>query len=160
MLLVAGGQKAVDVDAFRATLADYTMLPRKLAPVLAWPVVLIELILGIVLLAGYVPRLGLVVAAALFALFSLVVAAEVKRGNKVGCGCFGGGTGAISWHLVMKDLLLAVAALAASASAPLLSGRFSFGSIGWVASAVTAASLVIAYATTATALRVLQRRIQ
>ena len=160
VLLVAGAQKALDVAAFRATIADYATLPRRWAPGLAWSVVVAELILGVLLLVGYEPRLGLIVAAALFALFSLVVSHEVRRGSEVECGCFGGGTGTISWHLVARDLLLAGAALAASAFEPLSGGDVSFGSSSWLACAVTAASLLIAYATTAAGLHVLQRRPQ
>src|SRR5437868_15103779 len=60
-------------------------------------------------------------AAGLFFLFGSAVAVNLLRGRKeLSCGCFGKKGAPISWHIVARDVLFAVASLLAT---ELFSGR-------------------------------------
>jgi len=64
------------------------------------------------------PRQGAVAASVLFALFALLVAAQLRRGSTRSCGCLGAAdTPPSRIHLVL-NLLLAVAAAAAALRPP------------------------------------------
>jgi hypothetical protein len=57
-------------------------------------------------------RAGALAAAALLAVFTVAVGSAVVRGINITCGCFGAGSGPVTWMTVIRD----VALLAASAA--------------------------------------------
>jgi len=84
------------------------------AGALARVVPLAEVALGIVLVMR--PRLGGVVALVALAGFSVVLAAALRRGVRVACGCFGGsGAQPVTVADLVRNALLAVPAAAALA---------------------------------------------
>jgi len=112
LLLVAAAHKLRDLPAFRATLADYRLLPDAIVPAAAGLVVGVELAIGTALLA--LPRPGLAAVAVLLAGYALAIAINLARGrHHIDCGCAGpAARQPISGRLVARNLLLATTALA------------------------------------------------
>jgi len=112
LLLAAAVHKLRDPGTFRATLAEYRLLPDAVAPAAAGLVIGVELAIAAALLA--LPAPGLVATALLLATYALAIGINLARGRRhIDCGC--GGPAArqpISGRLVARNLLLAAVALA------------------------------------------------
>ena len=113
-LLFAGAvqHKLRDPRHFTATLAEYRLLPARLAPAAAVCVILAEL--GILLALVLRPAWGAAAGAALLGLYGAAIGVNLARGRRhIDCGC--GGPAArreISGWLVARNGLAAGAALA------------------------------------------------
>jgi putative oxidoreductase len=98
---------------------NYQLFPA-LAPVLAATLPAVELAIGAALLGGSRSwvRAGALASAALLVIFTVAVGSAVARGIDIRCGCFGAGSGPVTWITVLRD----VALLAASAALLLVTG--------------------------------------
>jgi len=114
LFVVAASHKARDLKAFRATLADYRLLPERATTVVTPLVVGAEIGLAAALALPGALRPGPVLAAALLGVYSLAIAINLLRGRRhIDCGC----TGPVRRHtlsgwLVARNGVLIVAALA------------------------------------------------
>ncbi len=89
--IVAGGLKLPDpYESVRAVRA-YDLLPEAVVPTVGMLLPIVEVILGLVLVAGLLTRGAGVVSAALLVLFVIGIASVWARGIEIDCGCFGGG---------------------------------------------------------------------
>ena len=89
LLILAALSKIANPTEFQGSLAAYKLplpdaLLRFTAVVLPW----LELLTGLLLLAGNARRAALVWAAVLFAVFALATGQAWARGLAIGCGCF------------------------------------------------------------------------
>jgi len=104
--------KLRDPNAFAREIANYQLLPQY-AQHAAATLPATELVLA---LALWVPNrswrraAALALAVVLF-VFVVAVTSVVVRGVNVDCGCFGAGSGAVSWLTVVRNLGLTAAAL-------------------------------------------------
>lgn len=109
VFVVAGAQKMADPAAFAQEIANYQLLPA-LAPYLATVLPGIEVVLGLVLMATPAPsrwlRASALLTAGLMVVFTLAVTSVVVRGIDIDCGCFGTGSGAVTWTTVARDVVL------------------------------------------------------
>ena len=91
VFLVSGVLKAVDPDATYVAVRAYDVLPKAgvalVAGVLPW----LEIVLGLLLLAGLATRVVAVASAGLLVVFIAGVTQAWARGLSIDCGCFGGG---------------------------------------------------------------------
>jgi protein-disulfide isomerase len=98
------------VQAVRA----YDVTPEWLSKAIGYGLPVLELCIGVLLIAGVAVRLCAAVSAALFVAFLVGIVQAAARGIQIECGCFGGGgsTTATSYTLdILRDLgLLALAA--------------------------------------------------
>ncbi|MEO7442054.1 MAG: MauE/DoxX family redox-associated membrane protein [Acidimicrobiales bacterium] len=109
VLLVAGAAK-LGQPAWRATAATFGA-PGWLAPVLPW----VELSLGAALLVGLGRPWTAWGALALLAVFTVIVAQRLRRGDRVPCGCFGEASPApVGLQTLARNLLLCLLALVAA----------------------------------------------
>jgi len=115
LFLSASAHKVRDPARFRATVADYRLLPRPLAPLGAAALVVAELAVFAGLVASR--SWGLAGAAAMLALYAAAIGINLARGRRtLDCGCTGPALRRpISGWLVARNLLLAAVALAALA---------------------------------------------
>ena len=92
VLLVAGALKVADPQASVAAVRAYELLPAGLATVVGWGLPFVEIVLGVLLLAGLATR-PVAAAGRRRCCWSLVaaVASAAARGLSIDCGCFGGG---------------------------------------------------------------------
>jgi hypothetical protein len=119
MLLMASVHKLSEFGRFRSVLADYRVMPSVVVPVVAATLPIAEIGLGLAWLFADNIALPAAATAALLALYSGSIAANLLRGRvHISCGCgFGKSTGAddaLSWGLVLRNLVLLNAAGAAT----------------------------------------------
>jgi uncharacterized membrane protein YphA (DoxX/SURF4 family) len=91
VLLVAGAAKVADPQASVAAVRAYELLPDGLGTVVGWGLPFVEIVLGVLLLAGIAVRPAALATAVLLALFVAAVGSAAARGLSIDCGCFGGG---------------------------------------------------------------------
>ena len=114
LFVLAGVLKLAQPTTFATEIVYYSFLPQ-LAPYLAATLPMIEIALGLALVAAPVPwrRAAALAMAGLLAVFTVAVVQAVARGINIDCGCFGGGSGPVSGWTIARDLALLAAAVAA-----------------------------------------------
>jgi uncharacterized membrane protein YphA (DoxX/SURF4 family) len=88
--LAAGATKLADLDAFRGEVGAYDVLPSSLVDAVAYALPLLELMLGLYLLAGLLLRQAAALSVVLLLVFVAAQAQAWARGLSIECGCFGG----------------------------------------------------------------------
>ena len=114
LFFVAAGHKLRDLGRFRATLAEYRLVPAGLVPLAAALVVGAEAAAAGALLVPGARAAGLVSAASLLVVYGAAVAINLARGRRdIDCGCAGPALRRpISGALVGRNAALAALALA------------------------------------------------
>jgi len=97
---------AISIDAYHV-LPEWAVLA--VARVLPW----LELLLGVVLIAGFWRRVSTTAAAVLLALFFGLMVRAYARGETIDCGCFGPGEAISPITLLRDGALLGAAVLLA-----------------------------------------------
>ncbi len=103
VLWVAAVSKLANLGAFVDVVLEHRVLSYALVWPAVWCLVLVELVLGGLLVAGAYEKAALAASLCLLALFTLEVSLQVLRGNPVPCGCFGGDS-PVSWLTVLRQL--------------------------------------------------------
>ena len=116
VLLVAGATKIIDPQGSVAAVRAFALLPGALVTLAGWGLPFLELVLGVLLLAGVAVRPAALATAVLLAVFVAAVASVAARGLSIDCGCFGGGgpvpPGQTAYAgEILRDLALLAAAL-------------------------------------------------
>lgn len=121
LFVYTGAIKLADPNAFALEIHNYQLFP-SLAPVLAAALPVVELTIGLALVAGPRPwlRAGALSCLLLMVVFTAAVGSAVARGINISCGCFGAGSSPVTLVTVARDvaLLAASAALLALARDP------------------------------------------
>ncbi|MFD8492810.1 DoxX family protein [Amycolatopsis sp. NPDC059657] len=89
--LVSGWLKISDAGQTFIAVKAYELLPDGLVGPVATMLPLLELVLGVMLLAGFGTRLAGIGSIVLLLLLIAVIAQSWARGLTIDCGCFGGG---------------------------------------------------------------------
>lgn len=87
--LLAGLEKARAPKDFVQGVRQYGLVPTGLAPLVGGALIAAELLIGALLVSGFVPVLAAVGAIALFALFAIALGVSLARSNRAPCHCFG-----------------------------------------------------------------------
>jgi hypothetical protein len=112
LLATAASHKLRDLPRFREVLADYDIVPRAFAPVVAVALAGFEAILAAVMLSGTaVPAAGVATSTLLLG-YAAAISINVRRGRvDIDCGCMGPASRVpLGRGLVVRNLLLASAA--------------------------------------------------
>jgi hypothetical protein len=111
LFLVAAAHKLRDLAVFRATFAEYRILPDALSGLVPF----VELTVAVLLLVPAGGALGEVGAAALLLVYAAAVGVNLARGRRhIDCGCAGPrARRPIGGGIVVRNVLLAAAALMA-----------------------------------------------
>src|SRR5207249_705697 len=114
LFFVAAGHKLRDPGRFRATVAEYRLVPDRFAPPAAALLVAVEAAAAGALLVPGVRAAGLLAAAALLVVYGAAIAINLARGRwDIDCGCAGPAVRRpIGGWLVARNAVLAAAALA------------------------------------------------
>jgi uncharacterized membrane protein YphA (DoxX/SURF4 family) len=91
VFLVAGAVKLPDPAAAERAVRAYRLLPEGLVPAAAFGLPVVEIAVGLALLAGVWVRTAAVVAAVMLAGYIAAIASVWARGLSIDCGCFGNG---------------------------------------------------------------------
>ncbi|MFN0317230.1 MAG: MauE/DoxX family redox-associated membrane protein [Burkholderiales bacterium] len=114
ILFGAAWHKFAEPNAFLSALAGYRLLPEVVLGPATRAVPAIETVLGLGLLLPVTRGVALMGTAGLMLLYALSMAVNLMRGRDyIDCGC-GGAAHPLSWGLVMRNIILAGAAIAVS----------------------------------------------
>jgi Methylamine utilisation protein MauE len=113
LFLMAAVHKLRDLAGFRATFAEYRLVPGVLVPLGVTTVIGAELALAVGLALPAGPAV-FALAAAMLAFYAAAIGVNLARGRRhIDCGCAGpGARRPISGWLITRNLVLAAAALA------------------------------------------------
>ncbi len=87
---VSAATKLRDPRAFKRTVLGHALLPKPFVGVASAIVIGAETALAVALVTGWLATVAVPVAGALVGLFLTAVTVNLRRGNRVECGCFGG----------------------------------------------------------------------
>ena len=114
VMFAAAWHKVTARDEFAQALAAYRLLPDAAIPVVARLLPLVEAAVGACVLLPPTRVPALVALAALVALYAGAIGINLARGRRdIDCGC-GGESHPLSWGLVVRNVVLAGAAVIAS----------------------------------------------
>ncbi|MDF3059318.1 MAG: Methylamine utilization protein [Rariglobus sp.] len=112
VFVYAGVLKVTDPWAFADSVASFRLLPAVLINPVALILPVLEIILGVALIAGVKRSVGAGMLGVLCVLFAAALGQALVRGIEVDCGCFGGGapsTARTVWAL-LRDIGLGLLA--------------------------------------------------
>jgi uncharacterized membrane protein YphA (DoxX/SURF4 family) len=117
VFVVAGMLKVPDPAAAVRAVRAYRLLPESLVAPVAFGLPVVEIAVGLALLAGVWVRTAALASALLLVVFLVGVGSAWARGLQIDCGCFGNGgevgAGQTAYPLeVLRDLALLLIALA------------------------------------------------
>jgi Methylamine utilisation protein MauE len=106
--------KLSEPDVFAGALDAYRLLPSVSVMLIAKLLPLMEAAIGLLILIPASRPIGLVLFAALIAIYAIAIAINLVRGrNQIDCGC-GGDVHLLAWGLVARNAVLVCIALAVS----------------------------------------------
>ena len=91
--LAAGLLKLPDPTENVRAVRAYQLLPESLVPVVGHALPILEILVGVCLLAGVLVRANAVLSIVLLLAFIIGISSAWARGLSIDCGCFGGGGG-------------------------------------------------------------------
>lgn len=91
VLVVAGALKVPDPAAAVRAVRAYRLLPEALVGPVAFGLPVLEIAVGLALLAGVFVRTAALASALLLVVFLIGIGSAWARGLQIDCGCFGGG---------------------------------------------------------------------
>lgn len=91
VVLVAGLLKVAEPAQSALAVRAYQLLPYDVAGYVGYALPVLEIVVGVLLLAGLFTRTAAVVGALLMVAFEIGIIAAWARGLSIDCGCFGGG---------------------------------------------------------------------
>ena len=91
VLLVAGGLKVTSLAASARAVRAFQILPYDLAGYVGYVLPVVEILVGLLLVAGLFTRVSAAVGGPLLMVFMIGIASAWVRGLNIDCGCFGGG---------------------------------------------------------------------
>jgi hypothetical protein len=114
ILLGAAWHKLSEPNMFLSALAGYRLVPQTMLDVAARGIPLVEVALAAGMLVPMTRSIALIGVAVLMIGYALAIGINLARGRSyIDCGC-GGAAHPLSWGLLVRNGVLAVAALAAS----------------------------------------------
>jgi uncharacterized membrane protein YphA (DoxX/SURF4 family) len=91
--LAAGLLKIPDPPENVRAVRAYDLLPESLVPVVGHALPILEILVGVCLLAGLLVRANAILSVVLLLAFIIGISSAWARGLSIDCGCFGGGGG-------------------------------------------------------------------
>jgi uncharacterized membrane protein YphA (DoxX/SURF4 family) len=91
VFVLAGVLKVPDPAAAERSVRAYRLLPESLVPAAAFGLPVVEIAVGLALLAGVFVRTAAVAASVMLVIYIAAIASVWARGLSIDCGCFGNG---------------------------------------------------------------------
>lgn len=111
MFIYAAWDKVLNPYGFAVSIRAYKIIPFALSNLAALAIAWSELVAGVMLVLGILPRKAAGAVFLLLLVFIVAIATTVVRGMVIDCGCFGAEGGAsTSWLLIVRNLALLAAA--------------------------------------------------
>lgn len=136
VFLRGAAHKFLDSTWFAHTLAEYRILPDRLAVQAAGLLLAAEAAVALGLVLPWTRAVAAAGAAALLAIYGVAIAINLLRGRtRIDCGCGGAGQG-LSWYLVLRNAVLIGFAFITAQSPTAV----DVGLLGWAAALAAIAS--------------------
>lgn len=111
MFVYAAWSKVLEPAGFAMSVRGYKLIPFAFSNLFALGVSWTELVAGIMLILGILPRKAAGALAILLVMFIVAITTTLVRGMVVDCGCFGSeGGSSTSWLLIVRNVALLAAA--------------------------------------------------
>ena len=111
VFVTAAIPKVAKPELFAAAIEAYEMLPTAVVNLLAVFLPWLELVCGILLIAGARLRPAAAISGGMLFLFIVAIVSAVLRGLHIDCGCFGEEPGSVvGWGKALEDVALLVPA--------------------------------------------------
>ena len=105
VFIYASIEKILDPAYFAGTIRNYQIVPDAITNLVAIILPWLELICGILLLAGFWHQTAAFILTLLMVAFIIAILSAIFRGLDIECGCFGSGSSA-NWTRIIEDLFL------------------------------------------------------
>ena len=111
LLLAASLKLQGDPLAFALSIESFKLLPNALIPPITYFFPVVEIVLGVALVAGFWARQAGLLALGLYITFTVALASVLLRGLNVECGCFAGLVGGdkVTWFSVFRNTIFIAA---------------------------------------------------
>jgi len=106
LFLYAAFPKVMNPAAFAIAVRGYKIVPFSLSNLAALAMSWGEVAAAVMLILGILTRKAAAAIFILLVVFIVAIATTLVRGMVVDCGCFGEGSSATSWLLVVRNVLL------------------------------------------------------
>jgi hypothetical protein len=117
VLVIAAVGKLRNIRSFVLTVRSFRIVSRRWERLLAWTVVLAEIVTALLLAIHDWSAVGLCLAVLLMGAFTVAMLTVLARGERVACGCFGSSTVLIGkMHIVRNSFIILVAIVGIVAS--------------------------------------------
>lgn len=105
IFIYAGIGKIADPALFAKEIMNYNMLPLSIINIMALTLPWIELICGILLIAGVLIRANSIIISGLLIVFIIAVGSAMSRGLDINCGCFSSmHADTVGWKKIFENL--------------------------------------------------------
>lgn len=102
VFLVAAVPKLRHPATFARTVAGYRLVPRHLIPAATAGLIAVESFLAIAFLSGWMRAVAIPLAMFILVVFAAGVTINLRRGQRIACGCFGSGEEPISARSLVR----------------------------------------------------------
>jgi len=103
LFVYAGIGKAADPNMFAKEIGNYQMIPYSLLNIMSLSMPWIEIISGILLMAGVRIKANSVIIGAMLIVFIAAVGSAMARGLNINCGCFSGKNVVVGWPKIIEN---------------------------------------------------------
>ncbi len=111
VFVYAGAEKIIHPATFAGDVANYRLLPREAVNLVAITLPWIEVVAGLLLVAGAWVRPSALIVTVLMCVFLIAIGQAVARGLNINCGCFGSSAARkVGFVALGEDLLMFAAA--------------------------------------------------
>lgn len=118
VFILAAVSKVRHPSTFKRTLALYGLLPDAATGLAAWLIIVLEPLLATAFLTGVLLRLAAPAAVVVLFTFCVGVVLNIRRGNRVPCGCFGGESELVSIRSLFRLAMLMAGVTSVMATDP------------------------------------------
>lgn len=110
-LLIAAYGKIINPKKLMLSMESFELLPTFLIPISSYVLPWTELIVGLLLVAGFATRASAIWSTILYSIFTLAIISVIARGMEVDCGCFGAllGGGTVGIQSIARNLVFLIA---------------------------------------------------
>jgi len=110
-LLVAAYGKIINPKKLMLSMESFELLPAFLIPISSYILPWTELIVGLLLVAGFATRASAIWSTILYSIFTVAIISVIARGMEVDCGCFGAllGGGSVGIQSIARNLVFLIA---------------------------------------------------
>ncbi len=106
LFAISALHQLTNIRKFQAAIRLYRLLPSSLANLIALPIALAELAVGVALLVGYETRAVGILGGLLLVAFGVAIGVNLARGRRIPCGCNTGDEEPISARHVVRNLAM------------------------------------------------------